>query len=171
MALSRNIAALAMVLAAAAAPLAVGSQAAAESMNASCGGGTVYYDTDPIGFQSMPINAGVRGNLSGCQGTPTHDATIDAQFTGAASCMDINGQVDGTVTWSNGEVSAVSGPFHVPGGFGAPATNTLTIESGPGAGGQIVMDLGPVNGATLAVACAMGQAQHGELPILGLRIV
>src|SRR5207249_1565036 len=98
-------------------------------------GGTIRFDTSPLGMSAAPATAMFSGNMSGCAGTPAPDAALHGNFTGTGSCWDVSGPIDGTLTWSNGKVSRISGQWHVPGGLGARTDNTVNIVDGPGAGG------------------------------------
>ncbi|MEV6773288.1 hypothetical protein AB0N05_32100 [Nocardia sp. NPDC051030] len=166
----RKFAALAAGLIVAGTPFVLAGHAAAEPITGSCDGGVIHFNSDPIGLVPSSDNATFTGNFGGCNGTPASGATFNGNFIGTASCFDINGQVDGTMTWSNGEVSKVSGPWHVPGGVGAAATNTVDISDGPGTGGKLYVDQGPVNGGAMVGPCLIDQARNGEIPINGLRL-
>ncbi|MFI9504444.1 hypothetical protein [Nocardia sp. NPDC052566] len=168
MSFTKKAAAATMTTAVIATPFFVGATAEADPVSGSCSGGVVNFDTSPIGLISSPTTAQVNGNFGGCQGTPAPGGTIRATFTGTGSCLDVNGQVDGTVAWSDGKVSTVSGPFDVPGGVGAPKTNTLAITSGPGAGGQLVVNQGAVDGVPMLGPCLAGGARQASLPINSL---
>lgn len=57
----------------------------------------------------------------------------------------------------------------MPGGAGAPHTNTIAITGGPGAGGQLSVDQGAVDGIPMTGPCLAGQVRHASLPISSLR--
>lgn len=170
MSFTKKSAAVALSAAALVVPLLIAPTANAAPMSGSCSGGVISFDTSPLGLVPAPTTAAVGGNFNGCQGTPAPGGNITANFVGDGSCLDVNGRVDGVLNWSNGEASTVSGPWRVPGGVGAPQVNTVAITSGPGAGGQLTVDQGPVDGVPMTGPCLVGAARHASLPINGLQV-
>lgn len=160
----------ALILTAVAAPLALAGTAQAAPLSGTCTGGQISFDSSPIGLAAAPATANFTGDLTGCQGTPAPAGTFTGAFTGTGSCFDTNGQITGAIAWADGETSTVSGPFDVPGGAGAPKTNTVTITGGPGAGQQLAVSQGPVNGIAETGPCLAGNARNASIPITGVRI-
>ncbi|MGY4098617.1 hypothetical protein ACW2Q0_03485 [Nocardia sp. R16R-3T] len=167
MAISRRIAAGAVAVAALAAAFTGAQQATAEPIAGGCSGGQFSYSTSPLGLMVAPVTATWNGNFTGCAGTPASEATVSGTFSGNGSCRDVDGQIDGQVNWSNGAVSRISGPWHVPGGVSMSTANTVTIIDGPGAGGHLVVEQGPIgNAMVLAGSCIAGEARGADVPIL-----
>ncbi|WP_378742561.1 hypothetical protein [Nocardia brasiliensis] len=124
------------------------------------------FHTNPIGMNTVPVRGGFNADIGGCTGTPAADVAFRTEFNGNASCNDALGHVEGTLEWGNGEVSRVSGQWHVPGGNPAAAvTNVLNIMDGPGAGGRLHVDQGPVDSQPLVGPCMNGTMQGGRIPI------
>ncbi|MFX0573826.1 hypothetical protein [Nocardia nepalensis] len=165
MAISRKVATASVAAAALAAALVGVQNASADPITGGCSGGHVSFSTTPLGMSAAPTTATWNGNLTGCTGTPASNATISGTFNGTGSCADVNGQIDGTVTWSNGAVSRISGFWRVPGG--GDTTNTVTITDGPGARGLLVVEQGPIsNASAMVVPCLTGQARSADVPIM-----
>ncbi|MFI1917359.1 hypothetical protein [Nocardia sp. NPDC020380] len=158
-------AAVALVLSSVAAPLALAGPAQAAPVAGTCSGGQISFDSSPIGLVAAPTTARFSGDLTGCQGAPAPTGTLQGAFTGTGSCLDVNGQVNGVIDWSDGETSTVSGPFDVPGGVGAPKTNTVAITGGPGAGQQLTVAQGPVDGVAMTGPCLAGNARNASIAI------
>ncbi|QIS14028.1 hypothetical protein [Nocardia arthritidis] len=137
---------------------------------AECSGGTINFTASPVRLANSPIDATVTGNLVGCRNTPSATATVRGDFTGAGNCLDVAGRVDGTFTWANGEISTVVGPWRVPGGAGAPQTNTVVITRGPGTGKQLLIDQGPVDGRSQVGHCLTAAGRNISLPINGIHV-
>lgn len=155
----RRLTALAVGTAATAAVLVVGAPQAA-AMSGSCTGGNLNMDTSPIGLGSGPITAQVSGMLTGCSGTPGSTAKFVGDYSGSGNCFDVNGNVNARFEWDNGEVSTVSGPYHVAGGVAPPpSTNTVPITSGPGAGGTVTVTQGGPDAGALTGPCLSGAAR------------
>ncbi|MFJ4651279.1 hypothetical protein ACIP5Y_08385 [Nocardia sp. NPDC088792] len=163
-------AAVTLVLTALAAPLALAGSAQAAPVAGACSGGRISFDSSPIGLVAAPTTANFGGDLTGCQGTPAAAGTLQGNFSGTGSCLDVNGQVNGVINWSDGETSTVSGPFDVPGGAGAAKTNTVAITGGPGAGQQLTIAQGPVDGVAMTGPCLAGNARNASIPITNARI-
>ncbi|MEV5838842.1 hypothetical protein [Nocardia sp. NPDC052112] len=167
MAISRKIATVSIAVAALAAAFVGAQQATADPIAGGCSGGQFSYRTSPLGMMVAPATATWNGNLTGCTGTPASEATVSGTFSGNGSCADVDGQIDGKVNWSNGAVSRISGPWHVPGGMGTSMSNTVTIIDGPGAGGHLVVEQGPIgNAMAMAGSCIAGEARGADVPIL-----
>lgn len=161
----------AALLAAAAAPLTLAGPASAAPASGSCNSGTIAFDSSPIGLSPSPTTAAFHGNLNGCDAAaPAPTGTFSGDFTGNGNCFDVTGQIDGAIAWSNGEVTKVSGPWEVPGGLGAPHTNSVAITSGPGAGGQLVVAQGPINGAAATPDCLSNNVRDMNIAITSARI-
>ncbi len=170
MAISRKIAAGSVAVAALACAFVGTQQATAEPIAGGCTGGNFSYSTSPLGLAVTPVTATWNGNLTGCTGTPASEATVSGTFSGDGSCSDVDGQIDGTVNWSNGAVSRISGPWHVQGGLGASTANTVTITDGPGVGGRLVVEQGPISNAmAMTGSCLAGEARGADVPILAAR--
>ncbi|WP_107654540.1 hypothetical protein [Nocardia suismassiliense] len=166
MATPRKIGVISAVAAALAAPLVAAQPAVADPIGGWCPGGEMRFNTNPLGMNTVPARAGFQANLGGCTGTPAADVAFRSEFNGNASCNDALGFLEGTLEWANGEVSRVSGQWHVPGGNPAAAvTNTLNIVDGPGAGGKLHVDQAPVDTQPLVNACMNGTMQGGRIPI------
>ncbi|WP_062992963.1 hypothetical protein [Nocardia anaemiae] len=170
MAIFRKIATASIAVAALAAAFVGTQQAAADPIAGGCSGGQFSYSTSPLGMSVAPATATWNGNLTGCTGTPAAGATVSGTFNGSGSCADVDGQIDGKVNWSNGAISRISGPWHVPGGVGTAMSNTVTIIDGPGAGGHMVIEQGPIgNVMAMAGSCIAGEARGADVPILSAR--
>ncbi|MFI6363146.1 hypothetical protein ACIBG0_10390 [Nocardia sp. NPDC050630] len=170
MAIFRKIATAAIAVAALAAAFVGAQQAAADPIAGGCSGGQFSYSTSPLGITVAPATATWEGNLTGCTGTPAAGATVSGTFNGSGSCADVDGQIDGKLNWSNGAVSRISGPWHVGGGVGGSMSNTVTIIDGPGAGGHLVVEQGPIgNALAMAGSCIAGEARGADVPILAAR--
>ncbi|GAB0101380.1 hypothetical protein JMUB6875_03440 [Nocardia sp. JMUB6875] len=154
-----------LTFAALAAPLALAAPAQADPLSGTCSGGQISFNTNPIGLSTSPVKAAVTGNLSGCQGTPSSAGTVKADFAGTGSCFDVNGTVDGVIAWADGQRSTFSGPYDVPGGAGAPKTNTVAITGGPGAGQQLTVSQAALNGASLVGPCLSDSADNASVAI------
>ncbi|WP_067539079.1 hypothetical protein [Nocardia crassostreae] len=163
------LAAVTLAVAAVAAPLATATQAAAKPISGSCGGGNIAFRSSPIGLAAAPATATFTGDLTGCQGTPAPTGTFSGTFAGNGNCFDINGQIDGVVNWSDGRVSRVSGPWDVPGGMGAPKTNTVTITDGPGAGQRMSVSQGPIDGGSQVGPCLTDNVRDAGLTITNVQ--
>ncbi|MEV4237323.1 MULTISPECIES: hypothetical protein [unclassified Nocardia] len=170
MAISRKIATASVAVAALAAAFVGTQQAAADPISGGCSGGRFSYSTSPLGMTVAPATATWDGNLTGCTGTPASGATVSGTFDGRGSCADVDGQIDGKVYWANGAVSRISGPWHVGGGVGSSMSNTVIITDGPGAGGRLVVEQGPIgNVLAMAGSCIAGEARGADVPILAAR--
>ncbi|WP_329415448.1 hypothetical protein OG563_22220 [Nocardia vinacea] len=170
MAISRKIATASVAVAALAAALVGTQQAAADPIAGGCSGGQFSYNTSPLGMSVAPTTATWIANLTGCTGAPASEATVSGTFSGNGSCNGADGQIDGKVNWSNGVVSRISGPWHVPGGVARSMSNTVTITDGPGAGGQLVVEQGPIgNAVAMAGSCIAGNLRNADVPILAVR--
>ncbi|WP_040805673.1 hypothetical protein [Nocardia concava] len=154
-----------LTFAALAAPLTLAAPAQADPLSGTCSGGQISFNTNPIGLSATPVKATVTGNLSGCQGTPSPAGTVKADFAGTGSCFDVNGTVDGAIAWANGQTSTFSGPYDVPGGAGAPKTNTVAITGGPGAGQQLTVSQGAVDGGPMVAPCLTDGARSASIAI------
>lgn len=146
-----------------------GTPPAAAALAGGCSGGGLDFATEPIGVAPAPVHATFDGTFGGCTGTPAAQAVFHGNFAGPGSCLGAIGQLAGTVRWSNGAVSTVSGPWRVPGGPGVPITNTLAITGGPGSGGRLMVDQGSVNGRAMMEPCLTGSIRKGSVPVSGLR--
>jgi hypothetical protein len=171
MSIAKKAAGTACALAIFSTPFVFAQIAPAEPLNGGCSGGTVTFNTTPLGLMPTHVNGTLDGNFAGCAGTPSSSAALHGNFTGDnANCFAIPAFVNGTITWANGEVSEFAGPFFVPGGItAAPPVNTVAIVNGPGAGGQLAVDQGPVDGVRQIGPCIAGTTRQGLLPINGLR--
>ncbi len=151
------------------APLVATQPAAAQPIGGWCPASTMTFDINPLGMNTVPARAGFNADIGGCTGTPSSDVAFRSQFTGNASCNDALGHLEGTLQWANGEISRVAGQWHVPGGNpAAAATNVLNIMDGPGAGGRLHVDQGPVDSQPLVGACLNGTMQNGRIPVSSL---
>ncbi|MEV4127530.1 hypothetical protein [Nocardia sp. NPDC049707] len=167
MAISRKFAIVSVAVAAFAAAFVGTQQAAAEPIAGDCSGGQFSYSTSPLGMSVTPVTATWNGNLTGCSDTPAPVATVSGTFSGSGNCSDVDGQIDGQVNWSNGAVSRISGPWQVRGGVGGSMSNTVTITDGPGAGGHLVIEQGPIrNALAMAGSCIAGEVRGADVPIV-----
>lgn len=168
MAINRKIAALTFAAAAAVAPIGMSQHAAlaAPPVSANCSGGTLGFATTPIGMGSAPVSGEFHGNLTGCPIT-----AFRGNFTGTASCWDTQVNINGQLTWADGKVSAVAGPWHVPGGMAPPAvTNTVTIVSGPGSGKSLTVQEAGIDAGSVAGPCMAGAARNLTVQIVSATI-
>ncbi|MCP9619891.1 hypothetical protein FOH10_08090 [Nocardia otitidiscaviarum] len=142
--------------------------AAATAISGGCEGGHVQFMSDtPIGLEPTQVTARLDGDLHTCVGTPTEEGGWSTDFVGEASCLGVNGKLDATFNWANGEVSRLVGPFALN-GYGAPATNTLQIVEGPGSGGTVVITTGPIEKAGGSVTtCIDGPIRNVGMPVTG----
>ncbi|MFC9998307.1 hypothetical protein [Nocardia sp. NPDC127526] len=137
--------------------------AQAAPIQGSCSGGQVTMNTSPIGMGESPITAHIDGQLTGCSGTPGQSARVVGDFQGAGSCFDVNGNVNGQLLWDNGEISNISGPYHVAGGpTPPPSTNTVPLAEG---GALTITQAGPDSGAVTG-PCMEGSARQLNVPVL-----
>lgn len=142
--------------------------AQASSIQGSCEGGHVQFMSEtPIGLEPTQVQARLDGDLHTCQGTPTKEVGWSTNFVGEASCLGVNGQLDAQLHWAGGDVSRMTGPFTLN-GYGAPASNTLQIVEGPGAGGTVVINTGPIekSGGTVTT-CVDGPLKNVGMPVTG----
>ncbi|WP_194820478.1 hypothetical protein [Nocardia sp. XZ_19_385] len=166
----RKIAALSAIAASVlAAPLIASQPAQAEPIGGWCPASVMTFHTNPLGMNTVAAQGGFNADLGGCTGTPTGDVAFRSQFNGNASCNDALGNLEGALHWADGQTSRVAGQWHVPGGNPAAAvTNVLNIMDGPGAGGRLHVDQGPVDSGPLVNACLNGTMQNGRIPITSL---
>ncbi|QIS12475.1 hypothetical protein [Nocardia arthritidis] len=171
MSIWKKTAATAAVAAIVAAPFAAAQTASAQPFSGTCTAGDIRFDTSPLGLVPSIANGTISGNISGCSGSVADSGVVHGTFTADnASCFNVPANLDATISWLDGRTTQVSGPFEVPGGAGAPATNSLNIVGGSGAGGRVVVAQGPVNGASQVGPCVAGASRQGELPITSVSI-
>ncbi|GAB2676892.1 hypothetical protein [Nocardia goodfellowii] len=169
MATPRRIGIFCAVAAAVAAPLIAAQPAVSEPIGGWCPASEMRFHTNPLGMNTVPIHGGFDADIGGCTGTPTADVALRTEFTGNGSCNDAIGHLEGTLQWANGETSRVAGQWHVPGGNpAAPVTNVLNILDGPGTGGRLHVDQGPVDSQPLVNPCLNGTMQNGKIPITSI---
>ncbi|WP_433195919.1 hypothetical protein ACQP1G_42765 [Nocardia sp. CA-107356] len=170
MAISRKVATASVAVAALATTVFGAAQASADPIAGGCSGGQFDFTTSPLSMVSRPTTATWSGNLTGCTNTPAPTATVSGTFEGTGSCLDVAGNIDGSINWSNGQVSRIRGPWHVPGGVGAASTNTVVIVEGPGAGTQMAVDNGGIINATAMTApCLTGDVRGASVAITAVR--
>ncbi|MGW0251997.1 hypothetical protein ACWDYH_35755 [Nocardia goodfellowii] len=159
----------AAAVAALALPLIAAQSAQSEPLGGWCPASVMTFHNNPLGMNTVPTQGGFNADIGGCTGLPTADVAFRSQFNGNASCNDALGNLEGTLHWANGETSRVAGQWHIPGGNpAAPVTNVLNIMDGPGAGGRLQVDLGPVDSGPLVNPCLNGTMQNGRIPINSL---
>ncbi|MFF3228826.1 hypothetical protein ACFYV7_38950 [Nocardia suismassiliense] len=153
--------------AALAAPLLAIQPTTAEPLGGWCPGGDMAFNTNPLGMNAVPVRGTFDTTLRGCAGLPAAEVAFHGNFDGHGSCNGVGGDIDGTLQWSNGEVSRVNGRWDVPGGNpAAPKTNIVNIVEGPGEGGRLHIDQAPVDSQPLVGACQNGTAHTGRIPIM-----
>ncbi|WP_433728133.1 hypothetical protein ACQP0C_38100 [Nocardia sp. CA-129566] len=170
MAISRKIATASVAAAALATTVFGAAQATADPIAGGCSGGQFDFTTTPLSMTSAPITATWSGNLSSCTGTPAPTATVNGTFNGTGGCLGATGNIDGSINWSNGQISRIRGPWHVPSGMATANTNTVVIVDGPGTGGQMVIDDGGIiNASALTGPCLSGDVRAASLRITEVR--
>ncbi|WP_067540574.1 hypothetical protein [Nocardia crassostreae] len=160
-----HFAAAACAVATAVAPLVFFAPSAAAD-SATCSGGQLHFATSPIGMNSAPVNGTFNGTVDGCG-----VKTFHGDFTGTASCWDTQVNINGVLTWDDGQTSTVSGPWHVPGGMAPPpVTNTVPITDGRGAGGSVTVSEAGIDAGAVAGPCMAGSARDLSIQITSLQV-
>lgn len=133
---------MATVIAAAAilGPVITDRAATAVPLAGGCYGGHLA-TTNIAGTGSAGISTSLYGSLTGCAspqlpGVVAGTLNLSYPFTLGFGSSDGGGPAIGTIVWSNGAVSAVSGNW-VPAPVSYNSTSILNIYRGPGTGGRL----------------------------------
>ncbi|QIS13964.1 hypothetical protein [Nocardia arthritidis] len=135
----------------------------------SCNGGTLKFNTSPIGPASAPVNGTLNATFTGCSGDTGGAGTAAGTFNGQAACGGAGVLVDADLNWANGKRTHVSGPWHMQNlTFSNSETNTLPVTGGDGSG-TLAVTVGQISNVGQTVPdCLAGQARSFEMPITNL---
>ncbi|MEV6768387.1 hypothetical protein AB0N05_07105 [Nocardia sp. NPDC051030] len=116
-------------------------------------------------MNSAPVNGTFNGTVNGCG-----IKNFQGDFTGTASCWDTQVNINGLLTWDDGQTSTVAGPWHVPGGMAPPpASNTVPITGGKDAGGTITATQAGIDAGAVAGPCMGGAARDITVQLTSLQ--